>query len=889
MLGLVFGHTVYAVTTVLAAFMAGLGLGSWLFGRRAASFREPIRIYGLLEIAIGLFCALTPVLIWLASWLYPSLYPLLTLSYEAFSFTQFLLVFAILLVPTALMGGTLPVLSQAFVRDEAEIGRTVGLFYAMNTFGAVTGVFLAGYQLLPALGNRLTLAVAVVANLAVGAVAVAYGRRLATPARKRAAPDPVRRPAGPRDVGARLILIGLGVSGAVSMLYEVAWTRALAQVIGSSTYAFAAMLLAFLLGISGGAALYSRLWGARRASPGEFALIQCGIGTVAGFVLLTFDRFPALFLLMAGRSDSPAFVQFVQIAVSAVALLPPALLIGATFPCAVSAYTSTAYRAGEDAGRLYAANTAGAIVGAMLAGFVLIPAIGIQNTIALGIVINLVLGALLSVAWARPASPQQWAIFYGAIAVALAVTFIPSWNPRLMTSAPGIYVKLYAAAGGASLTDVLREREVLFYRDGPSATVAITKDGDTYSLRVNGKAEASNNIGDMPTQFMLGHLPLLIHPDPRRVLVIGLGSGVTAGAVARYPIERLDVVEIEPAVVHASKWFHHFNGNVLDDSRVRLVIADARNFLRTTPERYDVIISEPSNPWIGGGATLFSREFFQIGRDHLRPGGMMVQWVEAYGLSTGDLQTVVKTFGAVFGNTSVWHVSMGDYLLFGRTDPTPIDVNLMKARYQGIPAVQHDLERIGIPDWPGVFGDFMLNSADASRYANGARLNTDDRLSLEFSAPKALYSDTQVPNWTLMNTFKTADLPDLTPDSRRMIDSAAARYSIGMVYLGRQVLPYALAQFQKAQELDTTDSRAQIQAGRVSLRLERPSEALALARKVIAREPRNVDALTIAGLASMRQNSAEAVTFLQQAAALEPRNEEVRQALSKALLQSPNQ
>ncbi len=593
---------------------------------------------------------------------------------------------------------------------------------------------------------------------------------------------------------------------------------------------------------------------------------------------------------MLGRSDSPALVQLVQIAVSALALLPSALLIGATFPCAVSAYARTAYRAGEDAGRLYAANTAGAIVGATLAGFVLIPAMGARHTITLGIVVDLGLAAVLSVAWPRPASSRQWAIFYVALVVAPAVAFIPSWNPQLMTSAPGIYWKFYAAAGGASLTDVLREREVLFYRDGLSATVAITKDGDTYSLRVNGKADASNDISDMSTQFMLGHLPLLLHPDPRRVLVIGLGSGVTAGAVAHYPVERLDVVEIEPAVVQASKWFHLFNGNVLDDSRVRLVIADARNFLRTTPERYDVIISEPSNPWIGGVATLFSREFFQIARDHLRPGGMMVQWVEAYGLSTDDLRTVVKTFGAAFPDVSVWHVSIADYLLIGRTDPTPIDVNLMTARYQGIPAVRHDLERIGIPDWPGVFGDFMLNSADASRYADGARLNTDDRLPLEFSAPRALYSDTRVPNWMLMNKFKTAELPDLTLDSRRKIDSAPARYSIGMVYLGRQVLPYALAQFQKAQELDPTYTQAQVQAGRVSLRLDRPSEALALARKIIEREPRNVDALTIAGLASMAQNaSAEAATFLQQAAALQPQNEEVRQALSKALQQPPKQ
>jgi spermidine synthase len=251
MLGLVFGHTVYALTTVLAAFMAGLGLGSVLFGRRAAGFRDPIRVYGILEVAIGVACGLTPVLIWLASLLYPGLQGLLSVSYEAFSFVQFLLVFAILLVPTTLMGGTLPILSQALVRDERLIGRTVGALYAVNTFGAVAGAMLAGYALLPAVGNRWTLAVAVVANLAVGAVAIAYSRRwsaAAAPgqavesraARRRAgvpstpaaaaaatgAGAAAEAPAAP-DLGAWLTLGALGLSGAVSMVYEVAWTRAL--------------------------------------------------------------------------------------------------------------------------------------------------------------------------------------------------------------------------------------------------------------------------------------------------------------------------------------------------------------------------------------------------------------------------------------------------------------------------------------------------------------------------------------------------------------------------------------------------------------------------------------------------------------------------------------
>src|SRR3989454_4317424 len=254
MLGLVLGHTVYAITTVLAAFMAGLGLGSVLFGRRAARFPDPIRAYGVIEIGIGISCALVPVLIWRASLVYLGLYRALSPSYAAFGFIQFLRVFVLLLVPTTLMGGTLPVLSQALVRREDEMGRTVGVLYAMNTFGAVVGVIVAGYGLLPTVGNRRTLWIAAAANVAVGLVAIACSRSLQAP-EPGAAGRPARSPASPaavpseaRDPGSWLIAAALGISGAVSMIYEVAWTRALALVIGGSTYAFTAMLVAFLLG-----------------------------------------------------------------------------------------------------------------------------------------------------------------------------------------------------------------------------------------------------------------------------------------------------------------------------------------------------------------------------------------------------------------------------------------------------------------------------------------------------------------------------------------------------------------------------------------------------------------------------------------------------------------
>jgi spermidine synthase len=893
MLGVVFGHTVYAITTVLAAFMTGLGLGSYLFGRRAARLRNPVRVYGALEIGIGLYCALLPALLGLAAAVYLPLYRLLSVSYAAFGFVQFLLIAVLLVVPTTLMGGTLPVLAQAVVRGDRAIGRTVGALYAVNTFGAVVGVAGAGYGLLPALGNRTTLALAAAANVAVGLLALWYSRQrqavalppapAAGPARAgggRGKPAPVPAPAGAVGWERRLILVALGLSGAVSMVYEVAWTRGLALVIGSSTYAFSAMLIAFLVGIAGGAALYSWLWGAERATAATFAVLQAGIGLGVLGVLVSFDQLPELFLVALGRA-SARHAELVQLGVSAGALLAPTLLLGATFPCAVAACAPSAARAGEETGRLYAVNTAGAIGGAVLAGFVLVPALGVQSALKLGIVVNLVLAGALALSGPRPVRAGRWGLAGGALAGVALVFLAPAWDLQVMSSGPAIHAVSYLQqAKTSSLDAVLRTKPVLFYRDGPSATVSVTRAGQYVALRVNGKPDASSDPLDMQTQLTLGHLPLLLHPDPTSVLVIGLGSGITAGAVARHPIRQLDVVEIEPAVVEASRFFTRENGNVLKDPRVRLVLGDARNFLLTAPARYDIIISEPSNPWIGGIASLFSLESFQLARDHLRPGGLMAQWVQSYNLRPEDLKMIVQTFRRVFPDTSIWQVGSVDYLLLGRAEPAPVDLVLLKTRHQDNAALREDLTRTGVKDWPGVLSYFVLGGADAARFSDGAAVNTDDRLTLEFSAPRGLYLDTSLSNFRLLRSFRTAELPELTPESRRLMDRPQARYAIGVTDLWRRIWDDALVQFRRALELEPNYTAAMLGSGQASYGLGRPADALGFARTALAREPRNVDALYLAGLAAAAlDDRAQALAYLQEASTLAPANEELRRAL----------
>ena len=889
MLVLVFGHTVQAVTTVLAAFMAGLALGSFLLGRRAAQVRNPLRAYGWLEIGIGVYAAALPLLLRVV----PSMYVGLRARLDAptFGAVQFLGMSALLLVPTALMGGTLPLLSQALTRSETGVARLVGALYALNTLGAAIGTGLAGYLLLPALGNHTTLALTAAINVLVGVLALWYGRgpqwSQGVPA---AAPKPDRGTAAPETSteawgwGARLTLAAIGISGAVSMVYEVAWTRALALVIGSSTYAFTAMLIAFLVGIAGGSALYAwRRKTARDATPALFAAIQAAIGLAVAVSVLLFEEMPALFLIALSWSTSPAFVQLVQLGVSVGALLPSTLLIGATFPCALDVAARTRDPVGERVGHVYAANTVGAIVGAILAGFVLLPALGAHTSIKVGIVTNLLVAAALLAISARLVPAVRWGTLATVIALAVGVSAIPRWDPRIMSIGPAIY------GGSGSLRWTGREAferaigrsSLLYYRDGLVSTVSVHKNGDTLFLRVNGKTDAGTG-GDMQTQALLGHLPMFIHPHPERVLVIGLGSGITAGAVARHPVAHLDVVEIEPAMLAAARLFAGVNGNVLEDPRVRTLITDGRNHLMTEPDRYDVIVSEPSNPWISGLASLFSVEFFQLARSRLRPDGIMTQWVQAYDLDPDDLRMIVHSFLAAFPHTSVWGNIEGDLILVGQLEARPLDLVRMRQRFEGSAGLRQDLARVRIYDWPNLLGLFLLEDPGLGRLVQGAGLNTDDRLPLEFSAPRTLYLQTAASNRALLKSFRTAVVPAVTPDSRAELERAQVRFGIGMGFSGQDLPEEALGQLREALRLDPRHAPSLFWAGALSLQMGRAAEALPLLRQVHEMDPRNAQAFALAGDAALRLNRPkDAVAYLERALALDPANAQFQAALDR--------
>jgi spermidine synthase len=485
------------------------------------------------------------------------------------------------------------------------------------------------------------------------------------------------------------------------MIYELSWTRALTMVIGSTTYAFSAMLLSFLIGIAGGSA-----WAARRASrkpagPGLFAWLQIAAALLSLGVLAVFDYLPDVFLVGFRMSQEPGFIVWLQIALSIAVMILPAFCLGAALPSVIHVLCASLPRVGHSVGRVYACNTAGAIGGSFAAGFVLIPQLGVQTTIRGAIVVNVLIGlAVVLTLNAR----LRWAASGATLAGALGATALPNWDLAVMSSGVSTYAHYYS--GGADRGGA--HRRVLFYQDGVGATVSVHQGEDGRSLRVNGKTDASTGI-DMATQLMIGHLPALMHPTPKSALVIGLGSGVTVGALTQYELDRIDVVEIEPAVVEASSFFLDENRHALSDPRVRAIVADGRNYLFLSPTRYDLIVSQPSNPWIGGIATLFTVEFFELARSRLAEGGVMALWIQAYAIAPEDLRMIAATFRAVFPFLSLWSPVAGDLILIGTAQPQVVDPGTSVTCMPATPGIRADFAISNLPSPEALLSAFHLD------------------------------------------------------------------------------------------------------------------------------------------------------------------------------------
>jgi spermidine synthase len=731
MLGLVMGNTVYAVSTTLAAFMAGLALGSYLFGRVADRLERPGRFYGYLEIAIGLYCLLLPLLIAAADPVYTFAFRKFSASFAMLTAIRFVTAGVMLLLPATIMGATLPVLSRFYATSSAKLGWEIGRLYALNTWGAVAGTALAGFVLLPALGVRTSLAATAIVNLALGAAVLLAARG----ERCRARPDV---PGGkPGDAGRpgrgpfAAVAFAFALSGMAALIYEVTWTRIISLLIGPSTYAFALMLSCFLAGLALGSALAARFvdrW--RKNALRMMAFLMLG-GAVSALALVPALAGAAPIVREITREHSQSFsvLYFSYFGLVALFLLLPTTILGAVFPVAVRAAAPSMAEVGRRVGGLYAANTVGAILGSALAGFALVPALGLSRAVAVGAAFHVAAAAVLFLR-----SKDKSLVTVSVFVLAVGVILAPKIDHKKLSSGP--YKYLYADSEEADR--VLENRELLYYKEGVTATVAVTRTGGQLALTIDGKVDASLGA-DMDTQILLAHLPLLLSQSPEKVLVVGLASGMTLGSAERHTeVNSIECVEISPEVIEACAFFSDYNYDPLSDPRLNLVIQDARNFMKMTDHTYDVIISEPSNPWMSGASALFTKEFFESCLSRLENGGIHCQWLQGYAIPTPLLLSVIATFCEVFPHVGLWMPLKGDLILLGSNAPFVIDPDQI-ARRMSAEDVRRDLERIGLSSWDELAGMNVGAGDGLCGAALGAPVQTDSRPLLEFALPKTLH------------------------------------------------------------------------------------------------------------------------------------------------------
>jgi spermidine synthase len=753
MLGLVFGATTLAVSTVLVAFMGGLALGSALAGRLSARIERPLRTYGWMEVGVALYALLVPFMFRWVDNLYALIWQQFHPGFFAFSVWRFVLSCLILLVPTTLMGATLPVLSAALLHSSRHNAKSVTRLYACNLAGAIFGTLVAGFVLLPTLGVRTTILIAAAVNIIIGVTAMLAERRAElqseTPLSAATDPPPESESSPAETGGSNFWLFCALASGFVSISTQVAWTRILAMIIGSSTYAFSIVVALFLIGLAGGAWLVGR-----KEFSGKLreAICKIEIATAGGLFLSLFvvNRIPAFLVNLGLRFQVASWVSLLalQIVSAGLLILLPALLMGTVMPLVLVWASTNSNRSVELVGRSYAVNTIGAIAGAFLTGFLLIPWTSTRATLLFAAVVCVIVAGVAY-------QPRESAVDHGlhrslaagvsAVLIVLLFVFAPPMN--LADLSVGVYdslIRVLAKSRDGVKDDTNQTgpavHSLLMYQEGATSTVSVRKDWDTTSMSINGRTNASDSENDMPTQVMLAQVPLLVAPRIDNGLVIGFATGVSVGAILQSPIARVTCVELEPATINGSRYFDHVNHRPLDDPRVRLIIDDARTYLRVTPDRYDIIVSEPSHPWVLGVANLFTQEFFTMGRDRLREEGVFVQWLQIYQLSTASLRSVLATFHNVFAHVLVFQVggvAKGkDLILVGSN--TPLNLDRLQERMADN-KIGEELARVNLKSESDVRSWYVCDESKLAPAVAGAIINTDDNMHIETTVPREAF------------------------------------------------------------------------------------------------------------------------------------------------------
>lgn len=726
MLASAFGATVHSMAVVVAAFMAGLALGGWAFGRWMDRVRNPLRAYAWLEAGIALSALLVPMGLKTAEAIYVAVYAHFPDAPSLGVLSRFVLSFVSLLIPTTLMGATLPAISKHMARRADRIGSDVGSLYSINILGAVVGACLAGFYLVGQFGLDRTIYVAGGLNILAGLLALGMDRfaKTLTPESTPAAVLPQGEP--PRPVW----MVVFFLTGFSSLAFQILWTKGLALFVDNTVYSYSAMLATFLAGLGVGGFVWSRYVRWESQLSFNLAVLQWGIGAWGALTLPLFHlvdrwRLGERWAMWAGDGAPFGLSYF---ATTVPVFFVPTFLMGVSFPLLVKLTVRELPALGSRLGTAYAVNTLGAIAGSLAAGFVLLPLLGIQKSLL--VVASLPVGIGFYLTWNHNDAPhaRRWA---GAAAGVFAVlsAWALAWEKPLILSTATFLQKNYGA------------RDLLFYKEDSTAVVTVRriKTGEKL-LEINGKSVAGTAYEYENTQKMQAHLPLLLFGAPRSVLQVGFGSGGSLYSIARHrDVEEIHCVEICDSVMDAAPFFRDQNHDILNEPRLKIIRDDAVNYVKKMNRKYDLIMSDSIHPTYAGNGALYSADYFQHCKEGLKPGGMMSFWFPLYSLSQDDYRLILRSFTAVFPHASLWYVNtnVNPYtILVGSSEPFSIPVDRWLQGYSE-PAVADDLRLIGIESPLDVLSCFLMAEEDVLDFAGrSGPLNTDRTPLIEFSVPR---------------------------------------------------------------------------------------------------------------------------------------------------------
>lgn len=768
-LGFIFGNTVYAGATVLTAFMGGLAIGSHLFGRWAERLKNPIKCFAILEWIIAAYALLLPALFYLIRVIYRLAYQHVSSDLAFLTPLRFFLAILILLIPTIAMGGTLPVIMRGLAREDERFGARLGWLYGVNTLGAVAGVFLCGFYLIPTIGltytNGLAAGTDLVAGL--GAWMLARAHRVPEPIL-----EPKRAPFRWRTmpVASRYAIFVATLCGFLALALEVIWFRALILVFGSTTYSFTVMLGVFLLGMALGSMLIAPFLDRAKQLLPWLAAALALIGAYTLWSIYRFDRGPdQLLAYLFERQFTWEAMNQIRFLIALSHLAVPALLFGAAFAMATRMVRRDEHSSSGAVGMVYALNTCGALLGSFAGGFILLPLLGMERALLVIAMLALTVGVGTFIVWGRSMG-ARWLAFAVFAALVFGVALKPPhWNKSMLSSGAFFGPFNFVQDGRITLRERIMADRLLVYHEALSSTISVhIGDDEIKFFCIDGKTEADQTPRSMVLQRMIGHLPMLFHPNARTAVNIGLGAGVSFGALGQHPLDHLEVVEIEPEVQRATRAWGALNHHILDQTNAIVTINDGRNHLFSTPLTYDVITADPFEPVMAGAANLYTVEYFQLGRDRLNEDGIMGQYLPLYELSLDDYLTIVRSFVKVFPHTALFYTGF-DTILIGFKGEVQLNADVLRRNFQ-IPAVAASLAGIGFTSPEMILGMFVADLSEHPEFAGSGALNTDEFPVIEYSAPKSALRYTTDENQAALLAHFTA-IPEAWLEG---LDEAAA-------------------------------------------------------------------------------------------------------------------